>query len=103
MNREINFKTRQKQKMVLPCVAGQKMLVIGEEGDVYPCEMLSKKMGNLRNYSLNIKKLLKNKEAIQTRQFIVKSKCFCDWGCATQNIILFNFKTYPKLLLGLLK
>ncbi|MBT3404861.1 glycosyltransferase [archaeon] len=103
LNREINFKTRQKQKMVLPCVAGQKMLVIGEEGDVYPCEMLSKKMGNLRNYSLNIKKLLKNKEAIQTRQFIVKSKCFCDWGCATQNNILFNFKTYPKLLLGLLK
>ena len=43
---------------VTPCVAGRKMCVISEEGNVKPCELLSHNYGNLRDYNYNIKELL---------------------------------------------
>jgi len=103
MNREVNLKTLKENRMILPCVAGKKMIVIGEEGDVYPCEILNKKFGNIRDYNYNIKKLLNSKEGEKLRDFIVKSKCFCTWGCATQNNIIFNMATYPKLFYRVLR
>lgn len=103
MNNEINVKTVKENRCVLPCVAGRKMIVIGEEGDVYPCEILNRSMGNLRKYNYDIMKLLNSYDAKSIRRFIVKHKCFCSWGCATQNNIIFNFRTYPKLLYRFLK
>ena len=97
INNEINIRTIKENKWILPCVAGKKMIVINEEGDVYPCEILNRKLGNLRNYNYNIKELLKSYDAKSIRRFIVKKKCYCSWGCATQNNIIFNFRTYPKL------
>jgi len=103
MNREVNLKTLKKNKMVLPCVAGKKMLVIGEEGEVYPCEMLNKSFGNIRDYNYEVSRLLKSKKGKDLRNFIVKSKCFCTWGCATQNNIIFNPRTYPKIVYNLMR
>jgi radical SAM protein with 4Fe4S-binding SPASM domain len=103
MNREVNFRTITENKMILPCVAGKKMLVIGEEGDVYPCEILKKTFGNIRDFNYNINKMLKSKNGEELRRDIVKSKCFCSWGCATLNNIVFNPKNYPEILHRVLK
>lgn len=40
--------------LVLPCYAGILSIVITETGEVYPCEILSKSFGNLRNNNYNI-------------------------------------------------
>ena len=103
MNREVNLKTLRQNRMVLPCVAGKKMIVIGEEGDVYPCEILHKSFGNIREHGYDVKRLLRSPQGKALRNFIVKSKCFCTWGCATQNNIIFNPMTYPRILKGMIR
>ena len=46
-------------KFNLPCVAGKKIIIIYETGDVHPCEILNKKLGNLKDYDYDLNKLLK--------------------------------------------
>ena len=50
-------------KFVTPCVAGKKLIVVSEEGQVFPCEILGKdkSFGNLRDYSMDVTSLLKTK------------------------------------------
>lgn len=102
LNTEINLKVRKDNKRVLPCVAGRNMIVIKENGDVFPCEILDRKIGNLKDFNYKISKLLKSKKAEEIRGFI-KKDCFCSWGCATQNNIVFNPKMYPKIIYRLIK
>ena len=39
-------------EFVSTCVAGKKLLVVSETGEVQPCEILGKSFGNLRDYGL---------------------------------------------------
>ncbi len=36
--------TLKKNRMIVPCTAGKRMVVLSEEGAVYPCELLNMKM-----------------------------------------------------------
>ena len=47
---EVVIANYKEKKQTVPCQAGNKMLVIYENGDIYPCEQLTtkEKMGNLR-------------------------------------------------------
>lgn len=95
---EIAYETRKSNKAYLDCVAGKKLIVMSEEGNVYPCELLSKKIGNIREYNYDIGKLLKSKNAKEIRQFIKKTRCYCSWECGIMNSLFFNPKFYPKIL-----
>ena len=46
---KIALDTHKDNKKHFKCMAGRKMLIIGEEGDLYPCELLSKSFGNIRD------------------------------------------------------
>ena len=103
INAEVNIQTLEENRMILPCIAAKKMIVIGDEGDVYPCEILSKKLGNVRDFDLDINKLLTSEHAKDIRNWIVDTKCFCTWGCAIQNNVIFNpTKTLPKIAMKML-
>ena len=41
-------------------VCGRKLLVVDDIGDVWPCEILKDKFGNLRDHDFDINKLLEN-------------------------------------------
>ena len=84
-------------RFVTPCVAGRKMCVITEEGFVKPCELLPHNYGNLRDYDYDIKALLDNQEAINSRSWIKSSKCKCTFECASAASIVWNYKNYPKI------
>ncbi|HLD02230.1 MAG TPA: radical SAM protein [Candidatus Nanoarchaeia archaeon] len=104
LNAEMNVQSLEEDKMILPCIAMKKMIIIGEEGDVYPCEILNRTVGNLRDYDMDINKMLSTPKSKELRKWIVDTKCHCSWGCAIQNNIIFNpSKTAPKLLAKLLK
>lgn|GEM_PF-2009305 len=102
LNNEINLKVKKYDKRIIPCVAGRKMVVIKENGDVFPCEILNKKMGNLKEFDYKIGRLLNSKTAGEINNSIRKN-CFCHWGCATQNNIVFNPWMYPKIACRLLE
>ena len=45
------------------CYGGRKLLVVDDIGDVWPCEILKDKFGNLRDHEFNINRLLEKHEA----------------------------------------
>ena len=97
---ELVYKTYESNKYITPCYAGNLSGVMYPEGDVYPCEILdeSHKIGNIRDFHLDFKKLWLSNKAKKEVEFIRKTKCFCTHECFNIVNILFNPKYYPKVL-----
>jgi len=85
-------------KFVTPCVAGRKMIVVSETGEVRPCEILDKSMGNLRDYNFDLYALIKEQKNKDLRDWIVKTKCKCSFECALAANVTWNASMYPKLI-----
>ncbi|MBU2560046.1 radical SAM protein [archaeon] len=98
LQRRLIYETQQKQKRLIPCYGGALNIVLSENGDVYPCELSIQKMGNIRDFDFDIKKLLNSKEAKSIARDIKKGDCYCSHECYFMTNILFNPKMYPKLL-----
>lgn len=88
----------EENKFQTDCYAGVLSAVIYENGDVFPCEPLDKKIGNLRDFDYDFRKLWFSKRAEEIRKYIRKSKCFCHHECNLPLNIFFNIKSYPGLL-----
>ena len=100
MLNELTNKIYEENKYVTPCYAGNLSGVMYPEGDVYPCEILGDehKIGNIRDFDLDFKKLWSSHKAKKEVKFIRKSKCFCTHECFNIVNILFNPKFYPKII-----
>ncbi len=83
---------------VSACYAGRLIGVIYANGDVYPCELLSKPIGNLEDYGYSFPDLWNSGEARKVRDWIWDSRCFCEHECFQTINILFNPKFYPDIL-----
>lgn len=81
----------------VPCYAGALSAVISEEGDVYACEMLDSKIGNLREAGYDMAKLWSGERARSMREFIRDTKCFCTHECNMSINLLFNPAVYPRI------
>ena len=99
LNKLVN-KTFEENKYITPCYAGNLSGVMYSEGDVYPCEILDKshKIGNIRDFNLDFKKLWLSKKAKDEIKFIRNTKCFCTHECFNMVNILFNPKYYPEII-----
>jgi radical SAM protein with 4Fe4S-binding SPASM domain len=84
-------------QFVTPCVAGQKLLVISETGDVHPCEILDRPMGNLRDVDFDIRKILDAPESGDLRDWIKSSRCKCTFECALGANVVWNASQYPRM------
>ena len=100
MLNELVLKTFEQKKYSVPCYAGNISGVMYPEGDVYPCEILedSHKIGNIRDYKLDFRKLWLSHKAKKEKLFIKNTKCFCTHECFNHANILFNAKLYPRLI-----
>lgn len=85
-------------KYVIPCRAGNISCVMSETGDIYPCEILNKKIGNIRDTDYNFKKLWYSDRGAEIRKFIKDTKCYCTYECAITTNILFNIKQLIKIV-----
>ena len=81
-----------------PCHASSLFGVITSKGDVYPCEILDKKIGSLRDYNFNFTNLWNSQENSKVKKYILESKCRCTYECAWAFNILGNHRYYPELL-----
>ena len=99
LNKLVN-KIYEENKYITPCYAGNLSGVMYPEGDVYPCEILddTHKIGNIREFDLDFKKLWLSKKAKEEVKFIRKTKCFCTHECFNSVNILFNPKFYPEII-----
>jgi len=85
-------------EFVTPCVAGRKFAIVSETGDVFPCEILNEKIGNIKDADYNLSKILKNNESKRIQKWIKDTKCKCTFECASAASIVWNYKNYPKIL-----
>ncbi len=94
------LETFENKKYKIPCYAGNISGVMYPEGDVYPCELLGKehKIGNIRDFELDFKKLWLSTKGDDVRSFIKDTKCFCTHECFNHANIIFNPKIYPSLI-----
>ncbi|MBT4396904.1 radical SAM protein [archaeon] len=91
------------EEMPNKCYAGSNMIVIQNNGDVFPCEYLNKKLGNLREFHYDIKQILSMQEAKEARKHIKDKKCYCTWECALSNNLVSNPLKYPSILKEMIK
>lgn len=86
----------------IPCVAGEKMITIDEEGRVKPCEILQQIgitpyiMGDLRRHNYDIYKVLATEEARSIRERILRERCHCTFECANQSSVAFSLPSLGK-------
>ena len=98
LRNDIISNTFKENKYSAPCYAAALQGVLYEEGDVFCCELLDKKMGNVREHDYDIKKIWNSKKADEIRRFIRETNCFCTHECFYTTNIMFNPRFYPKLL-----
>ena len=97
VSRENLISTVFDDKFVTPCVAGRKLLVISETGEVRPCEVLDKSIGNLRDVDFDVYKLLKREDSRKLVDWIIDTKCKCSFECALGANVVWNPSQYPRL------
>lgn len=104
LNKYVN-EIYERGKYISPCYSANLSGVIYPEGDVYPCEILDKshKIGNIRDYDLDFKKLWSSTKANNEKNFIKKTKCFCTHECFNYVNIMFNPKYIPEIISKSLK
>jgi MoaA/NifB/PqqE/SkfB family radical SAM enzyme len=91
-------RTMREGKRVTPCYAGRLNLVLGESGEVFPCEILTTSFGNIRDHDYDIARVLGSREARRVIGSIADKGCYCTHECYFMTNILFNPRLYPALL-----
>jgi len=79
------------------CPAAAMFGVIGNDGQVYPCEILDRPLGNLRDYGMNFLALWENALCHDARRFIKDTHCNCTYECAWTVNVITNPQYLPRL------
>lgn len=97
LQRRLIYRTLLRKQRQIPCYAGRLNLVLTESGDVYPCEMLSTNLGNVREHDYNMNKILRSEQSRSVLDSIQHDHCYCTHECYYITNILFNLRLYPAL------
>ncbi|MFC1889333.1 radical SAM protein [Thermodesulfobacteriota bacterium] len=97
ISKEIMVESILQQKMMVPCKAGLRSIVIAEDGHVYPCETLKETMGNLRDHGYRIGEILALANSKEMLRRIKEEECFCDWRCIVPLNLVYHWRGYPYL------
>ena len=95
---DVMVRTKETGEYISPCHAAAVFGVLGENGDVYPCEILDRPLGNVRDYDYDFMALWRDAAAADTRRWIRRSHCHCDFECAWTFNILGNWRYQPRLV-----
>ena len=98
VQRRLIYETVRQNKQQLPCYAGRLTAVMNEEGDVYPCEILTESMGNVRAAGYDLMGIYRSAAADRVRAGIAETGCYCSHECYFVTNILFNPLMYPRVL-----
>ena len=90
-------------EFVSPCVGGRKLVVVSESGEVTPCEILGRKLGDLRDFDFDLRALLSSRASQETLRWIRESRCKCSFECALAANAVWNPADYPALLVSAFK
>ena len=92
------FRTLETGQYQRPCFAGALSAILTEEGNVYPCEILDARIGNIREVDYDFSALWNSPKAEEIRRRISENRCFCTHECNISVNTLFNIRAYPAIL-----
>lgn len=102
---KINIDTLEQDRMIVPCVAGGKMITLDDQGVVKPCEMLQQihhsdrfNIGDVRTADYDIPAVMKTLKAREVRAWIKDTKCHCTFECANMANVVFNTRSWPRVV-----
>lgn len=82
------------QRSPIPCSALMSSAYISQTGEVFPCTIWNKKVGNLKDFNWDISKLIHSNEGLQIRNEIKKLNCPNCWTpCEAFTSIMSNLKS----------
>lgn len=86
------------------CEAGRHIVVMNEKGDIFPCEPLWQKVGNVRQQGYDVGAVLAGEEYRRFRaERLGPGKCNCTWGCAIHSSISVRRRFLPGLAANALR
>lgn len=91
------------EKRQFKCLAGKRLLNIDSLGNVFVCEYLPTKLGNVRDYDYNIKRIINPKRIKKVLKYIKDKKCSCTWECAIKQSVVYDWKQWPTVLQEILR
>lgn len=97
LQRRLIHETALRERRLMPCYAGRLNLVLTENGSVYPCEILSDRLGNVRDTNYDLHQILRSERARAAMRAIDDNCCHCTHECYFLTNILFNPRHYPAL------
>jgi MoaA/NifB/PqqE/SkfB family radical SAM enzyme len=103
ITRERNYKTVKHNQFISPCYAAHLNAVIRSNGDIEDCEIKRRKMGNIRDYDYDLRKIWERQENKALRDHIKKGKCFCTHECPNITNVLYNPKQLGKVMVEALR
>lgn len=96
-SREIINKIVEEDRYLMPCYAGLLAGNVFENGDVFPCELLDRPFGNLRDWDYDFTALWRSPQAEAVRRHIRESRCYCTHECFLNTNLLFNPRNLPPI------
>jgi len=95
--REIVYRVLTTGRRQLECFAGRLNLVLTETGDVYPCEPLPVKLGNLRESGYDLRRILSGDRTRECLARIHRGDPVCD-GCTNECYLITDILFSPREL-----
>lgn len=87
-----------KKEQVIPCFAGIASVHIAPNGDVWPCSVLARSIGNLREKKYNFQSVWESARAEQARRFIKQGRCCCPMANACYSNLLLHMGSITRML-----
>jgi radical SAM protein with 4Fe4S-binding SPASM domain len=105
---ELIVRQLDENRMLYRCVAGRKLAVVLPDGRTYPCEPFafeahyaSNSSLNLRDFDLDLMKLLETPEFVERQTYIKKGKCrACPWSCSAVASMTYDWRNWPLWFSG---
>jgi radical SAM protein with 4Fe4S-binding SPASM domain len=73
-----------------PCLAGEREYVVSETGDVYGCELIGDRLGNVRDAGYDFGKIRDSEAAKRFADAKRERLCRCTHECNTRTLLLFD-------------
>ena len=80
------------------CAAGSLAGAIFNDGEVRPCEMLDRSLGNLRDFDFDLGRLWGSREARRVRAWIQDTRCQCTQECFLSVSLLIQPRHWPDIV-----
>ena len=84
------------------CLAGEREYILTEQGDVYGCELIGDKLGNVREAGFDFRRIRESEAAAEFVRAKRERLCRCTHECNARTMIVFNRRNAATLVAGML-